>query len=122
MSCRGPQKASGQARGVVRGVVRTRVAANAIGVAGEIRAVARPRASITGDVAPLRVVEDVEGLGTKFEGNALVNREAFEESHIEVRLPWIANDVSAGGAQGQGSGSGEGSGVEEQGPEAAGGA
>jgi len=45
--------------------------------------------------APLRVIEDVEGLGAEFDQGPLCRPEVLEQSHVEIRAPWIAETVAS---------------------------
>ncbi len=47
------------------------------------------------------MVEDVEGLGAELKVFALRNREVFQQSHVEIRSPGIAQNISAGIAKSQ---------------------
>ncbi len=68
--------------------------------------------------AKLRVIEDVEGLGTKLDIEMVgICLEVLEQRHIEVDPPGIPEVVTARVAKGQAAGSGKSSGVEQQRPD-----
>ncbi len=53
------------------------------------------------DLAPLRVIEDVEGLGPELEVNVFMNGKLFEQAHVKVCAIRKAQNVSSGVAKGK---------------------
>ncbi|SRR5258708_71187 len=71
-----------------RDLQETRVAEHVVSVASS-----RSTASI--DVAPLRMIEHIERFRTELEPYGLRDTEVFEQCHIEVCTPGVAENVSA---------------------------
>src|ERR1700730_8118975 len=65
------------------------------GVAEHIVSVASSGSTASIDVAPFRVVEHVERFRTEFEAYVLRDTEVFEQRHINVGTPGVAENVSA---------------------------
>ena len=60
---------------------------------------------------PFGVIEDVEGFGAELDGHTLLDRKMLEQGHIEVGATRVAQDISAGIAEGQPVGDGKGTGL-----------
>ena len=61
----------------------------------------------------LRVVENVERFGAKFEIAAFGDLEVFQQGNIEVQPAWVVEEVASGIAEGESCGSGKGGRVEQ---------
>ena len=58
--------------------------------------------SVTGgivDLAPLRVVEDIESFGTKLKVHILTYRKLFEQTHVVVSASRYAKNITTGHRQ-----------------------
>src|SRR5947209_7054674 len=76
------------------------------------------RTSVTTDVvvqaAELRMVENVESLGTEFEELVFRDKESLEQTHVEVQTVRVAQDIAACIAERQPRRCGKRTGVVEQ--------
>src|SRR5947209_17077001 len=71
-------------------------------------------ADVTVQPAELRVVENVESLGTEFEELVFRDKESLEQTHIEVQTVRVAQDIAACIAERQPRRCGKRTGVVEQ--------
>src|SRR5947209_6508440 len=53
------------------------------------------RTRLSSNRQPLRVIKDVERLGSKFEAHPFGDRKALKQRHIEVEAVWVAKAVPA---------------------------
>ena len=60
------------------------------------------------------MVEDIKSLSPELKAHALMYREMLEQSHIEISLPGIVKNVSAGISESQSSGSYKGVGISKE--------
>ena len=63
--------------------------------------------TIVGNIAPLRMVENVECLRAEFESDPLREAEVLEESHVEISSTRVPQNVTASIAKGQAARGGE---------------
>ena len=90
----------------VAGNVVPVITACAIAEAGDSAITARG-STVTADISEFRMVENIEGFGAEFEGDALVDGETFKQRHVKIGLARIADDVPGRGTESQPSRSGE---------------
>ena len=78
-----------QAAGVTCRIVRAAITAHGVRSRRETVGGGRTAGS-SADRAPLRVIEDVERLGSEFKVHALLDREVLIKSHVEVPVSGVA--------------------------------
>ena len=76
-------------------------------------AVRRRRALASSQPGKLGVIENVEGLGAKFDSSLFLNGETLDQGHIEIGSPRIVQKVSRRIAEGQPARRGECAGVKQ---------
>ena len=93
----GLQQPVSETTGIAGGIVRSAVAADSVrsSDSGAVRIV-RGRASVTAEPGIFAVVEYVEGFGAEFKIFRFGYCEVFQQRHIKVGAPGIAQDVPAG--------------------------
>ena len=111
-------KALATTTGIPCRIVRSPVAGNFGGIGFCAIRIVRSGSRIPTQVGEFRVVEDVEGFGTKFKIFALRDREMLNQSHVEVFTPRIVENVSSGVAECKTGRRDECGGIEEQGAKA----